>query len=95
MTVHSLAHLRTVVTLVAVVVLGPGGPSAPVVRAVTPNGAAGAAAQMDDAVVVRILSPQSGKRVSGRLDVAGFAADPVGPRGTDVNRRDVQIWLDD
>jgi hypothetical protein len=80
---------------VALAGLGPSGPGAPAVRAVTPDGAAGVAGQVDDAVVVRITSPQPGQRVLGRVDVAGFAADPRSPRGTGVNTRDVQVWLDD
>src|SRR5262249_3539529 len=82
MTMRGLAPLGAGARGVARAMLGPGGSGAPAVRAVTPDGAAGAAGQVDDAVVVRITSPPPGQPVLGRVDIAGFAADPRGPRGT-------------
>jgi hypothetical protein len=95
MIARRLTSLGAAVMLVALAMLGPGGPGAPAVRAVAPDGAAGAVGQVDDAVVVRITSPPPGQPVLGRVDVAGFAADPRSAGGTGVNTRDVQVWLDD
>ncbi|HLI26244.1 MAG TPA: hypothetical protein VKZ60_04190 [Chloroflexota bacterium] len=57
--------------------------------------AAGPPAQLDDAVVVMLTSPQPGAHLQGRVVIAGYAFDRRSPAGSGLNENDIQVHLDD
>src|SRR5918911_1523515 len=53
------------------------------------------AGQADRNLIVEITSPQPGERLSGRVEITGYAADLRSSTGTGINERDIQIFLND